>query len=100
MALSSIPQVIVATATGASDHVSLPPGRFTVDIYPTGTNAGTLQRGDGTNFNDVALDATTMADFSSTGQLNFEVAGSGDYRLQVDTFGSALRAEFKEIQRP
>ncbi len=98
MARSSNPLKITATGTGQSDYITLPPGRFAVDIYCGGTCAVTLQRGNGTSFNDLAISSSVMADFSSTGQLNFEIAGSGEYCLQVDTFNTSLVAEFRQVQ--
>lgn len=98
MAKSSNPLKITVTGTGQSDYVELPPGRFGVDIYLGGTCAGTLQRGNGTSFNDVALDASTMADFANAGQLNFEIAGGACYCFQVDTYDTSMYAEFRQIQ--
>ena len=87
MALSSNSLKITATATGASDHINLPPGMHTLFITGGGAYAGTLQAGDGTTFNDAYINSTA-ADFADTGNNSFQVPG-GSYRLQVDTYGSS-----------
>ena len=89
MALSSNPLKITATATGASDHINLPPGEHTVIIDGGGTYAGTLQTGraDGTGMRDVYIN-TSAADFGSSGNNSFLLPG-GSYAMQVDTYGSS-----------
>ena len=89
MPASSNPVKITATATGASDWITLPPGEHTLLIDGGGTYAGTLQigRSDGTGMRDSYVN-DAAADFGSTGNNSFVVPG-GSYQMQVDTYGSS-----------
>ena len=81
----------IATATGASDAISLPAGEFVLQFTSAGAFVLDVQVGDGTNYSDLYYDATTKVTIdSSTGPQSVAVVGGMVYRMDVGTYNSAI----------
>jgi hypothetical protein len=88
----------IATATGASSSISLPPGDFVLRFSSGGAFVLDVQEGDGSDFADLYYDATTKVTIdSSTGPRSVQVPGGMSYRMDVGTYNSAITMTARRI---
>lgn len=89
-----------ATATGVSEHINLPPhpdgGDYVLHCSSAGAYSLDLQVGDGTTFSDAYYDGTNKVTLASTGVQTVRVAGGQCYRMDVDTYNSAITLRARE----
>jgi hypothetical protein len=89
-----------ATATGFSSSISLPPGEYVLRFASSDPFVLDVQEGDGTSFADLHYDPTTKVTIdSSTGPQSVKVLGGLSYRMNVDTYTSAITMAVFRIDR-
>lgn len=92
MALSETPGRVTATSTGASDHISLVPGReYVLSFTSAGAFVVDLQRlaGDGASLDDVFDETGKITIDSSSGKQNV-IVPAGKYSMNVTTYNSPI----------
>lgn len=97
LASTSWESYVVATGTGASDHISLRPGvDFVLSFRSSGAFVLDVQVGDGTDFRDAHDSSGKQSVDSSTGEQDVVVAGGQKYRMDVDTYNSDITMTARE----
>jgi len=84
---------VTQSATGASDHISLVPGR---EYALSFSSAGAFVVGDGSSWDDVYDSAGKVTIDSSTGKQNVRVP-AGAYRMNVATYNNPITMWAREL---